>query len=263
MAYQDEYESGNEGYTGNWWEGPMPLMWVGEWPPALAPGESYGPSPGQINRVDGSTTGSAGPNPVTPPPTENPTQTPQPPPPGPPQPPGPGGGTLGGLLAPFQYGGTDYALPPPPEFVAPEYTPYEKFSDPTMDDARADPGYAFARDEGQRALEASKAAQGVYNTGGTLKDLIGWGNSFATQRYGDVRNRKMDTYLTNYKTQNIDPYEKLYRGAVDAFAPKMQAYGTEAAWKQHANDLNWSHAYDTFRDQRDSTFNKSFQYLTA
>jgi len=183
--------------------------------------------------------------------------------PGPAPAPAPIPGSIGGLLAPFTPPAERFTMPGTPVFTPPAYTPYERFVDPSMEDVRSDPGYEFARSEGQRGLEASKAAGGTLNTGGTLKDILAWGNNYATQRYGDVRNRKMDTYLTNYKTQNIDPYEKQYRGALDAFAPQMTGYATQSSAAQRGNELDWSHAYDMFRDQRDSTYNKTYQYLTT
>src|SRR5579864_9390913 len=40
---------------GNWWEGPPPQGWSGQWPPPLPPGAKYGPIPGQIIAGPGGT----------------------------------------------------------------------------------------------------------------------------------------------------------------------------------------------------------------
>jgi hypothetical protein len=118
-------------------------------------------------------------------------------------------------------------------------------------------------------------------TGGTLKDLLAWGQNFAAQRYGDVYGRRAqeygmnrsnaaDTYRTNYQTQYVDPYENAFRASMAEFEPKMVGYTTQAAAGQRADENAWNRAWqrfqfdwDKFRDQRDSTWNKSFQYATA
>jgi hypothetical protein len=235
---------------------------------------------------------------ATPPPAPAPNPSPNP---------SPNPGTIGGILSPFtgtftpptpQYG----LVPPTPEFHPPTYTPppafsypdfaYEGFVAPTAQDALNDPGYQFARDEGQQAIERSKAAGGVLNTGGTLKDILAWGQNYAATRYNDVYGRRrdtydvnrsnaadvytrnrgnaVDTYNTNYQTQYFDPYQIAYKSALDAFAPQMTAYTTRAAAGQRQNELDYRNAWDRFqfdydkwRDQRDSTFNKTFQYVNA
>jgi hypothetical protein len=89
-----------------------------------------------------------------------------------------------------------------PEFQAPAPFSYDAFSyqpfkAPTLEDAQKEPGYAFARDEGLKGVEASAAARGMLRTGGSLKDLFSWGNKFAEQNYGNVYNRAADTYDRN------------------------------------------------------------------
>lgn len=68
--------------------------------------------------------------------------------------------------------------------------------DPTQ--FRADPGYQFALDEGQRALERSAAARGSLNSGGTLKALTRYAQGMADQQYGTWYDRQRavqgDTY---------------------------------------------------------------------
>ncbi len=125
-------------------------------------------------------------------------------------------------------------------FVGPAPFSYDAFAAPTLEQAQNEPGYEFARKEGQRALENSAAGRGVLRTGGTLKDLIGWGNRFAEQNYGNVYNRAANTYTTNrnnaaenYKTNygiskdvfdtnygmRVDKFDRDYKGAYDSFQP--------------------------------------------
>jgi len=284
--------------TAPWWELPAPAWWdakLGPWPPPLKPGETYGSAPGSVNVANPPTPGPATGEPSTPNydipnPVFPKTPTTPGPGPGPGPAPGPtGGGSLGDLTSPFTgtfTPPTRKALPGVPTFTAPEYTPppaftYDKFVAPTAASVLGDPGYAFARDEGLRAIEQSKAASGVYNTGGTLKDLAAWNSNYAGTRYNDAYGRDLNTYATNretavdsyntnYQTQYADPYKHAYQGALDAFAPQLVGYTTQAANVQRENELDYRNAFDLFDfdwrrfvDQRDSTFNKRFQVSTA
>lgn len=51
------------------------------------------------------------------------------------------------------------------------------------------PGYKFAFNEGQRAVQTGAAAKGTLLTGGTLKALARYGTGVADQLYGDQTNR--------------------------------------------------------------------------
>jgi hypothetical protein len=58
-------------------------------------------------------------------------------------------------------------------------------------DYKTSPGYQFRFDEGQRAVESSGAAKGMLMSGGTLKDLIRFGDGVASADFGDSFNRQM------------------------------------------------------------------------
>lgn len=51
------------------------------------------------------------------------------------------------------------------------------------------PGYQFAFDQGQRALEGSAAAGGNLRSGATMKALTNYGQGMANQEYGNYFNR--------------------------------------------------------------------------
>ena len=113
---------------------------------------------------------------------------------------GGGGGDSGGGYSFPQFNAPD--LPNIAPFVAPKpfsYDPfsYESFRAPSIEDAYGEPGYQFAQQQGIKALENSKAAQGTLRTGGTLKDILSWGNKFGEQNYGNVYNRAANTYGIN------------------------------------------------------------------
>lgn len=54
------------------------------------------------------------------------------------------------------------------------------------------PGYQFALEEGQKALERSRAAKGILNTGGTGRELTRYGQGMANQEYGNYLNQLYD-----------------------------------------------------------------------
>jgi hypothetical protein len=67
-----------------------------------------------------------------------------------------------------------------------------------------DPGYQFALEEGQKALERSAAARGTLLSGATAKALQRYGNDYATTKTNDVYNRDLTTYNTNIGTENMN-----------------------------------------------------------
>jgi hypothetical protein len=106
----------------------------------------------------------------------------------------------GGLSGP-QYRFTD----------APEFTP-TAFRAPTQEEATNEPGYMFRRDQGVDALNKSAAARGVLRTGGTLKNIIDYGQNFAASEYDRVYDRALKSYGTRYQ------------GERDAYMPKFQSW---------------------------------------
>jgi hypothetical protein len=118
---------------------------------------------------------------------------------GPPPPPPPGDGGGGDPYFPvarenaekpgeWNYQTPPYTGPRTPGYNwpdAPEFTPPD-FQVPTAEGMFADPSYNFRLAEGQRALEQSAAAKGILRTGGTLRDILGFGQDFASQEYSNI-----------------------------------------------------------------------------
>jgi hypothetical protein len=65
-------------------------------------------------------------------------------------------------------------------------------------DFTADPGYAFAVQQGNKAIENSAAARGGDVSGGALKSLDSYDVGMADQDYGNAYNRALGTYQQNY-----------------------------------------------------------------
>lgn len=102
-----------------------------------------------------------------------------------------GGGGMPGGFGGGGWGGGGF------DYVYPEFTP------PSAQSLFDDPGYKARLAEGRGSLEASAAARGTLNTGGTLQDIVRQGQDYASQEYGNAYNRAKDVYgskLGKYKS---------------------------------------------------------------
>ena len=189
--------------------------------------------------------------------------------------PGGGGGTMGNMITPYNplatYSPVPYNTPDP--FRPPAFegatplqqeayqaaTPFEQeayaaadpFTGPTAEDMAADPGYQFRLRQGQEALERSGAARGVTNTGGTLRDILDYGQNAASQEYQNVFGRQRDVYNLNERNR-FDAYQANYGNAMDAYnlneANRYQGYTTNelARWQENQEaEARRSGAYGT------------------
>ena len=175
--------------------------------PTQPPNGAFTPGPGFTNTAPnpGPPIPTATPSPTTPPPTGNGNGTPAPTP-----------ASIFGAQ-PSVAGAT-----PPPfsyaQFQAPAaWQAPAPFSAPSGQDVlNADPGYQFRLDQGTGALQNSAAAQGVLNTGGTLQDLINYGQNAASQEYGNAYNRDLGTYQTNYNN-GLNAYQANYQDQLNNY----------------------------------------------
>jgi hypothetical protein len=142
-------------------------------------------------------------------------------------------------------GPATYKFAPVPEFNAPGFTWNESFQAPSAQDALNDPGYQFRAAEGQKALQQSQAAKGILRTGGSLKDLLGWGQNFASQEYGNVFDRYARGYDTRFNTAK-DKYQFQYTGAKDTYAPKLFEWQTKSAFGSNAAQEAWRRQWDDY-----------------
>lgn len=91
---------------------------------------------------------------------------------------------------------------------------WTRFDAPKPEDVLNDPSYQFRLAEGNKAIEGSAAAKGLLRTGGTLKDIAGYGQDLASQEYGNMFNRALQGWGANYQ------------GEKDAFAPQYGSWET-------------------------------------
>lgn len=134
------------------------------------------------------------------------------------------------------------------------------FERPTIEQARQEPGFQFALDEGRRQMEASAAAKGIGRTGGTVKRLIGYGQEMADTNYNSVFNRDLTSFNTNegnrsdaYKTNaalGLGEYNTNRGNAFDNFNlnenNRAGAYRTNADLGYQAWSGNRNNAFENF-----------------
>jgi len=72
------------------------------------------------------------------------------------------------------------------------------FAAPTEQQMLNEPGYQAGLNEGMRALQNSIAANTGNLSGAAVKEAMRYGQDYASQKYGDVYNRALQTYNTNY-----------------------------------------------------------------
>lgn len=139
----------------------------------------------------------------------------------------------------------------PPTFNAPPAFEYESFSAPTMADAENEPGYNFAATQGRKQVEATKAAQGVYKSGQTLKDIYSWASEFAKQNYGGVFDRKLRSYDTN-RDNAASNYMTNYGVSRDVFDRGYNSYAGGYDSKRRFAELEYARDWDQAEAQRDT-----------
>lgn len=140
----------------------------------------------------------------------------------------------------------DYSFfEPAPEFNGPTFS-YQPWQAPTGESVLSDPGYRFRMQQGEQALQQSAAAKGILRTGGTLKDILGWGQNFASQEYQNAYSRARNDYDTGFN-QAQSAYQSNYNAAKDSYAPKMSTWEAKMNLGQRAADLSWGRAWDKYQ----------------
>jgi hypothetical protein len=147
---------------------------------------------------------------------------------------------LGNFTIPNYNGpyGPTYHFQPPPDFVPPQ------FGVPTLQDAQNEPGYQFRLQAGQSALDNSAAAKGTLRTGGSLKDLVEYGQNFGAQEYQNVFNRALQGYNTNYTA------------AKDAYAPRFAQYQNQFQAEQSRAQLEANQHWLAYQAMIDAMLRK-------
>ncbi len=156
-------------------------------------------------------------------------------------------------------------LQQPDPYQAPDPFQYDAWRGTTADDLTVDPGYQFRLEEGRKALEASAAARGLLRTGGTMKDLLNYGQEAASQEFSNVDARRRADYQTGYTTAS-DIYDRNantgrygYEQSVDA-AQRQYDAATLNAQSEYAPRLaSWQAARDDANRAAELNFDRDYQ----
>lgn len=174
---------------------------------------------------------------------------------------GGGGGDVGGggifidpsYLAPFTGKAPDRGMVP--TFNAPLGN-YQApaFVAPTGASLLQDPGVQFRLDEGRGMLENSAAAKGTLNSGGTLYDILNYGQKAASQEYANKWDR--DFGLWNAQNQSAQSaWNENWNHARSQFDAELGASDSaySRAWQQYVD------AKDTWYRNQNEPYTKLFQ----
>jgi hypothetical protein len=152
---------------------------------------------------------------------------------------GAGAGMGGFQSAPGWGSGTSapnpYQAPAPyqaPTFTTP--TPYQAptFTAPTGLTEQNDPGYQARLRLGTEALQGSEAAKGSVLSGGALKALDQYAQDYASNEFGNVYNRALNTFGAN-ANQQLGAYQTNL--GANQWAQGQQATYGLAGWQANAN----------------------------
>jgi hypothetical protein len=198
-------------------------------------------NPGGLAAIETALRTSVAPTQTTEAPSEPPTTTTTPPPTTATAPSPYTGGTAFDPYPGGQFVPPSTTLPGVPVYQAPVFEAPPMFQAPTLEQAMATPGYQFRLGEGKRALENSAAAKGLVRTGGTLKDLLAYGQNYATNAYRDTFDQALTTYKTNYGV-NSDVYDRMADAAKLNYTGQLAGYQNQV----RGNELDYSRAWDRY-----------------
>lgn len=110
----------------------------------------------------------------------------------------------------------------------------QTFNSPTNVTEQNDPGYEFRLQQGANALQNSAAARGGLLSGGTAKAINDYAQNSASNEYGNVYNRALQNYQTNYNTFSNDQANEFNRlsalsGTGQTTAGQLSSAGINAA----------------------------------
>ncbi len=170
---------------------------------------------------------------------------------------GRGGGYFGNYEAPQRasLAGLNYPSLNLPRLQAPPAFTYEGFTAPSREEAESEPGFDYALKQGVKAYENSKAYTGTYKGGSTIKGINDYARNMASQNYGQVFERKAQTYdrnrnnaasnyMTNYGVTR-DVFDRDYAATKDEFAPKARA-----------SELAYARDWDVFAYEGDDSYRR-------
>lgn len=114
----------------------------------------------------------------------------------------------------------------------------QTFQAPNQLTEQNDPGYQARLNLGETALNNSAAAKGGLLTGGTARDVNQFAQDYASNEYGNVYNRALNTYGTNYNTFEANQTNQYNRLASLAGIGQQTASQLGVAGQNSANNIS-------------------------
>jgi hypothetical protein len=116
--------------------------------------------------------------------------------------------------------------------------PGGQFTPPTAEQARQTPGYQFALNKGENAVQAGASANGSLLTGGTLNAEQQFGQGLADTNYNTTYNQALQDYNTNYNTWSNNQANLFNRLAAIAGVGQTSAQTLGAQGVQSAGQIS-------------------------
>ncbi|MHB1260327.1 MAG: hypothetical protein ACYC2H_01285 [Thermoplasmatota archaeon] len=142
-----------------------------------------------------------------------------------------------------------------PVYKAPTYE-QQTYRPPTYEEAQNDPGYRFAQQQGQGAIEAGAAARGMLGTGTTLRDVSRFNQDLASQQYQSVYNRSADTFDRNAGERRFG-YGADVEGAQASYAPSLVTWNARREADQRGAELNFDRRWQRETYGRDDAWRRN------
>lgn len=126
-------------------------------------------------------------------------------------------------------------------YTAPAGSALPDFVAPTGLSEQNDPGFKERMAVGEQGVQRGLAAQGIAHTGGALKDLMQYDQTFASNEFGNVWNRELQNYGTKYG-KATDTYNRA-KGEYDTkFGNLFSLSQLDSQNQNQLNNLNLGYA---------------------
>lgn len=129
------------------------------------------------------------------------------------------------------------------------------FEGPTWQDVESDPGYQWAKQQGEGAIMARAAGMGMARTGNTLRDLSRFNAGNATQYFGDAFNRKAQAYGIGADERRFG-YNADVAQDQQQYAPQLLGWNARREANQRNAELNFDRSWQRELYGRDDAYRR-------
>lgn len=123
------------------------------------------------------------------------------------------------------------------------YTPYKEYVPFSDAEFKADPGYQFRLDQGNKAIQNLAAATGNLNSGRALKDAMNFSSGLASQEYQNAYGRYNNDYNTGLNS-HLQNYETGLNSHVENYLTGLNSHMQNYLTGFNTNETNKSNIYN-------------------